>query len=259
MLYFQVWKKLDKDYIHSTLLELSYLIVLVLLTFLFLSIMNFVLLDANETSPVLQETFNYIQSTTDFPGFDTELGQQTLEAAEELKSFLIKSAIISIVYIILLMLTSCLFKSLIWSRIHKIKFDKKYFFKFTKLNLIWLFAWLVIFIITMKLFVTNIAAGLLIIEVFLFIYLTNTWRIIFNMKDKNWLITKMALKKGFRYIYLAILPCLAIIGTYILFNFIIYPVLWLSNALFSLLYFLGLICLFCFSRLYFKEIVKGFK
>jgi hypothetical protein len=259
VLYFQVWKKLDKDYIHGVLLELSYLIVLVLLTFLFLSLMNITLLKANETTPALESFYNYALETGDFPNLETEIGEEFLGATEEIKSFLIKSVIMSIVYLILLMLNSCLFKSLIWSRIHKIKFNRLYFFKFAKLNLIWLFSWLVLFIITTKLFVTNIAAGLLIIELFLFIYLTNTWRIMFNMKDKNWLITKMAFKKGFRYIYLALLPCFAIIGTYIVFNFIIYPVLWLSNAVFSLLYFVGLICIFCFSRLYFKEIVKGFK
>ena len=259
MLYFQVWKRISRDYIHHVVLELCYLIVLVLLTFLFLSLMNITLLKANETAPALESFYNYSLENGDFPSFDTDIGEEFLGATEEIKSFLIKSVIMSIVYLILLMLSSCLFKSLIWSRIHKIKFDKKYFFKFTKLNLIWLFVWLVIFIITTKLFVTNIAAGLLIIELFLFVYLTNTWRIMFNMNDKNWLIAKTAFKKGFRYIYLALLPCLAIIGTYIVFNFIIYPVLWLSNAVFSLLYFVGLICIFCFSRLYFKEVVKGFK
>jgi hypothetical protein len=259
VLYFQVWKRVSRDYIHHVVLELCHLIVLVLLTFLFLSLMNITLLKANETAPALESFYNYALENGDFPDLETEIGGEFLGATEQIKSFLIKSVIMSIAYLILLMLSSCLFKSLIWSRIHKIKFNRLYFFKFAKLNLIWLFAWLIIFIITMKLFVTNIAAGLFIIELFLFVYLTNVWRIMFNMKDKNWLIAKTALKKGFRYIYLALLPCLAIIGTYVLFNFIIYPVLLLSNALFSLLYFAGLICIICFSRLYFKEVMKGFK
>lgn len=257
--YFQTWKKVDKDYIHTIILEAAYLIIAVFIIMFFLALLNITLDQTNEMMPSMEGLYEYVFTEGGYPDLSSELGQKIVQNTEKVEIILVQSFGIIILLILLLIANSCFFKSIIWARVHDQKWNKKYLFKFAKLNSLWLVAWLVVFILTMLLFTTQIAAWLLIVEFVLFIYLTNTWRAMFDQKKKNFLIAKKALKLGLLNIYRAVLPVLAIILTFIVLIHVIFLAVYLSQLLYTLLFFLGIIFLICFSRSYFNQVVKRYK
>ena len=260
MQYFQTWKKVDKDYIHTVVFEAAYLIIAAVIIIFSMLLITTAMQSTDSMVPDMENLFNYMQTQGDFPDLSSGLGAKIQENTETVKVLLIQGLVIILLSIILLIANSCFFKGIIWARVHDHKIKKDYLIKFAELNAIWLFAWLIIIIATLLLFTTQVAAWLFIIEIVLLIYLTNVWRAMFNDKKDNYTILKKSLKLGFTNIHKAILPMLAIIATFYLYLFIIYyTLLILPQFVYTILFFFGIIFLICFSRSYFNQVIKGFK
>lgn len=177
------------------------------------------------------------------------------ETAKALQNFIIHSIIAGIIILIIILIIYTLSRGLIWTKIAKIKPNKKFFKKFLALNAIWWAIWLPIFIIIGISAKTNIKSamtGLFIIG----FYLTPIIHTTFTKKQQ----IKQSLKStiyGITRIHKLIIPYTYAFLAYI----IIYQAFRLaqSTKYFQTITILFVVIYLAWIRTYLYEVIKQFK
>ena len=114
--YFQTWKKVDKDYIHTVVFEAAYLIIAAVIIIFSMLLITTAMQSTDSMVPDMENLFNYMQTQGDFPDLSSGLGAKIQENTETVKVLLIQGLVIILLSIILLIANSCFFKGIIWAR-----------------------------------------------------------------------------------------------------------------------------------------------
>lgn len=161
--------KLDKRFWHVLLLNLIFII-------LFLSLIplyTFILRSNLDMMKQLDDSAMRIREVIEGRG---ELDSTTLQdfklASSSLKFFFLKMAVISIVFLVVLLLIIGYFTARMWSKITKEKFDKRMVFKISLLVFVWNLFWvlLFLFIVFGLKFEVDTIKVIAIVEFFIYIY-----------------------------------------------------------------------------------------
>lgn len=161
--------KLDKRFWHVLLLNLIFII-------LFLSLIplyTFILRSNLDMMKQLDDSAMRIREVIEGRG---ELDSTTLQdfklASSSLKLFFLKMAVISIVFLVVLLLIIGYFTARMWSKITKEKFDKRMVFKISLLVFVWNLFWvlLFLFIVFGLKFEVDTIKVIAIVEFFIYIY-----------------------------------------------------------------------------------------
>jgi hypothetical protein len=237
----------SKKFLKSTLFDLLTIIAIILIVYVCSNTINSIsikafpdLLKINDLKQSDEQAF-YDAVAENIPAFDKILWWSL--------------AIILLGSLILLFLIA-LFYGKAWCVGLKKKFNPKFLKKYYLLNLLWLLFWLIILLLTVNIFVTAIAAIILLVEMLLFFYLDPILRAMFD-DDKSLLRNFAELFRiGKRIHWFVFFIISSIIIAFILMaiaGIITIPVLFMIALIVFILLFLG------WMRNYIIEIVSFMK
>lgn len=159
---------------------------------------------------VLLETFSPLENAyATFEKLDSFYGgsvpenpegfKAELEAAQDImRSVLINSVFIFVVYYILIVALTSFLKSFIWAKISNQKFSFRFFRKFLLLNYIWMSFWIVVFVLSFMLIKEKANLFILGLEFLFFVYSSSVVRAFFNEKEGIFRIIKNGVKACFK-------------------------------------------------------------
>jgi len=218
------FKKIDKNIVYSVLFDLIFILLLMIGGFMLyvlaskISLPNPPLLDPKLTSIAeLQKTIS------------------------ELRGIFISVAVYLIIFLLYATLIWSLSRSLIWGRISNNRFSLKLYEKFSLLNMVWLFLWLILFAFILT--AVKISSLKVIIPLFFFlvIYFTMILYASFFGKLKIFSSIKEAFATGIKKIYLIILPFLISLFMTLIIIAILYIIISLMPIYFKIIFPLALI------------------
>jgi len=129
---------------------------------------------------------------------------------QKLKSFLAKLLSNVLILIIAIIVVISFFKSLIWSKVAKIKFKKSFFTKFLGLFLSWNIPWILLFIIIALSFKEKAMKYFITAEFLFFIYFSLIIYPLFVKENRIFSTIKKTFKIGLINLYKFILPIILI-------------------------------------------------
>ncbi|MEA2038171.1 MAG: hypothetical protein U9O94_11795 [Nanoarchaeota archaeon] len=163
------------------------------------------------------------------------------------RNFFLVGAIAILVFFLLIILSYSLFEGLIWCRILKKKFTLEYFRRFTLLNLIWFFSFIIIASILLFGSKQSIVGVVLAVLAVVFILFSQILGVVFTQKNKLRAIKK-TFSIGFR-VHRFIIPLIFILAT-----FLIVSQLNLLNIHFILIMIIYLV-FFSWMQNYFADVI----
>lgn len=177
------------------------------------------------------------------------------ETAKALQKFIIHSIITGIILLIIILIIYTLSRGLIWTKIAKIKPNKKFFKKFLALNAIWWVIWIPIFLLIGATAKTNIKSGITGLFIIGF-YFTPIIHTAFTKKQQ----IKQSLKStvyGLTRIHKLIMPYTY---AFLLYIIIYQPLRILQNTkIYQTITIILLVIYLAWLRTYLYEVIKQFK
>ncbi|MCK4521583.1 MAG: hypothetical protein KAU20_03340 [Nanoarchaeota archaeon] len=194
---------------------------------------------------------------------DLPLQKITMLPKEELESILgvmqhfLFALIAGLVIVLLIVFISmCLFKGLIWCSTLKKKFNIKFYLKFLVLNLLWFLIWLIPTILLAILMKRELIVFLIIVVIPFLMHFTNLLYISF-IKNNRLNAIKDAFRTGSKKIHLFLVPYAIIIILFIVISQLYWIYKFLPSNVSGLITGLIILVFMAWSRVYLSLVVKG--
>jgi hypothetical protein len=248
------FKSLNKKIFLAIIFDVLFYISLVIIVLGAIASINTNAGKMQEIMPILQKSLPTIMQG-DMPR-DVSL-EQIKEVNAIIKS--LKDNINMIVWTaaILVGILSILFRSLIWSKVLKVKFSKKYFKRYFVLNAFWTVSWLLVFLLSFDIFKTDIFMWILSIGLLIYLYFSSILRSLYNDKERLRDIVKKTFAIGLKKVHLVLAQYIPTIIFSVLLGLLIWD-LWyrFSIGVFLIIVFMILIVYFAWLRVFVFTLTK---
>jgi len=202
---------------------LHYILVHLVIAFFLISFAQ--LSPYNEAMNFNNKINDKLSMTGELPKLQGALKDTMLSNINDIKSFFISMSFITLLSVIFLIIFSGIFRKITYSYVKGKAFSLKGLRHFILNNSLWILLWMIIMILSIKIFIPVLRIPMVIIEILLFIHLSTIFRtyLVSGMKTKN--IWKKTFKVGFMRFHRFILPLIIIILGFVSVLFIFFILL----------------------------------
>ncbi len=182
--------------------------------------------------------------------------------SSQLKGFLMAMIIGFLLVALIVFLSMCIFKALIWFKVAKKKITLNDISKFTLLNLLWFLIWSVLAVVLFWFMKKQLLAPLFIVIALLMMHFTNLLYIFFS--DSKGLgaklgVIKESFKFGIKKFHLFIFPYFIMLVVFLMILQLYWLYSFMPESIQSILTSIILLTYLAWSRMYLYSVVKGMK
>lgn len=211
------------------------------------------LLDVQETA---NEVNQNIAENNEFFQLTEELSEKMDRSIDTVKDFIANLIALAAITYAVLLFCSGIGRALVYSRLKKRKFSRRYLFRFLKYNTLWILFWNIMFVLDFVLFKPVVSAFIFLGQLILYFHFSVIFRYSFNERSRFKNIMRDFFDVGIKKSHRFIIPFILVLLLFIVINQIAFLVAIMPFGIVLLLMLTLIFSFMSWARLYYIQVIE---